>query len=354
MLPPDTWLRRNLARAARSQSGTPVATSALLEMKPGLLPTAPLLLAGLVTCSGGPAAPAVLGAPVVDLSWPVRGVPDPGADPAVVLLDLDAQGWCTGALLASDVVLTARQCVSILTGVLECPAQGAQVLSSVDVTNVRVLVGDDLATAEERARGRAILVPQGDVLCGADVALLLLDATIDDVAPLVVQPTGAPVGDHVRTVACLGGNKLVRDHVSVVAISSLEIELAEAPCEATPGAPAIDETSGQVVGLLSRGGPSCGATDGYDVDTRTDAFMTLVDEALSEGQSSHASDQAKEKKGPVDMGASCTHGTDCAAGVCVTYAGAQYCTRACNPTDRCPSKYKCMGTQSDLTVCVQN
>ncbi len=319
-----------------------------------LLPVALLHVLLAVACSGGPAAPIVPGAPVVDRAWPLRGVPDPGADPAVVMLDLAGNGWCAGALLASDVVLTARSCVSVLTGgSLACPAAAPQISGGVDLTNVHVYVGDDIATAEERAQGRAVLVPEGDVLCGADIALLLLDATIDDVAPLVVQPTGAPVGAHVRSVGCESGRKLVRDHVAVVAASSLELELAEAPCDTTPGAPAIDETSAQIVGIVSRSGPTCAAADGYDVDTRTDAFMTLVEEALAEGQSSHATDQAKEKKGPVDMGASCTHGTDCAAGVCVTYAGAEYCTRTCDPTDHCPTDYKCMGDQSGSTVCVQ-
>jgi len=218
---------------------------------------------------------------------------------------------------------------------------------------VRVLVGEDVGTAEERARGRAVLVPQGDVLCGADIALLLLDGTIDDIEALVVQPTGAPVGAHVRSVSFENGQQLVRDHVSVAAASPSEIELAEAPCDATPGGPAIDETSGQVVGVISRSGPSCGAADGYDVDTRPDAFGMLVQEALAEGQVSHAAHQAKEVKGAVDLGASCTRGADCAAGACVSYAGAQYCTRTCDPTDRCPSKYKCMGAESGSTICVQ-
>jgi len=318
-----------------------------------LLPLAPTSLALVAACSGGPPTPIVPGAPVVDRALPLRGILDPGADPAVVLLDVEGGSPCTGALLAADVVLTARRCLAVVAGDLECPARGPQVTGGIDLTNVRVLVGDDAASAVERARGRAVLLPDGDVLCGADVALLMLDATIDDVAPLVVQPTGAAVGDHVRSVAYAGGHKQVRDHVVVQAVSSRELELVEAPCVATPGAPAIDETSGQVVGVVSRSGPSCQAADGYDVDTRADAFQTLVDEALAEGQTSHAAHQAKEKKGPIDLGASCTHGADCAAGACVSYASAQYCTRSCDPTDRCPSKYRCMGTQEGPTVCVQ-
>jgi hypothetical protein len=214
-------------------------------------------------------------------------------------------------------------------------------------------VGNDASSAVERARGRAVLVPPEDALCGADVAVLLLDATIDDIAPLVAHTTGAAVGVHVRSVSFRGGRKLVRDHVPVTATSSRELELAEAPCDGVPGVPAIDEASGEVVGVLSRGGPTCDDSHGYDVETRADAFLSLIEDALAQGSLSHAAHQAKEKKGPVDLGASCSRGSECAAGVCVAFAGSRYCTRTCNPEDRCPSGTRCMGTQEDSTVCVE-
>ena len=310
-----------------------------------------LVVTVVVACSAA-ATPLIASAPSVDVASPLRGIPDPGADPAVVLLDLDAGDPCTGALLAADVVLTARRCIALPT---DSPcASGPEVLNSRDLTTIRVLVGDDSASAVERARGRAVLVPGGDALCGADIALLLLDRTIDDIAPLAVRPTGAAVGDHVRSVAFGGGRKLVRDHVPIAATSSRELELTEAPCDGAPGGPAIEEASGQVVGVLSRGGPTCRAADGYDVDTRADAFSSLVDDALAEGTVSHASHQARQKKGAVDLGASCTQGSDCAAGVCVDYAGSRYCTRPCSPHDRCPAKTRCMATRQSSTVCVQD
>jgi hypothetical protein len=319
-------------------------------MKPAALV---LLALAVLACSSAPPSPFAASPPSVDLAVPARGVPDREADPAVVLLDVAGQGWCTGALLAPDVVLTARRCVSVLQGDLRCPAVGAQIAGARDLTTIRVLVGEDGASAVERARVRSSITPEGDVLCGADIALLALDATIDDIAPLVVHSTGAAVGDHVRTVAYAGGHRLVRDHVPVAASSSREISLAEAPCDGVAGGPALDEASGQVVGVLSRGGPACTAGDGYDVDTRVDAFLPLVEQALAAGALAHGSHQAKPKKGPVDLGASCVHASECAAAACVDYAGAQYCTRLCDATDRCPSKYRCMGTQEGPTACVE-
>jgi len=311
-----------------------------------------VVILGFVACST--ASPSLgLSPPRVDFALPLRGVPDPGADPAVVLLDLGGDGLCAGALIASDVVLTARRCVIVPAADWQCPAQGPQVTAARDLSTVRVLVGNVAASAVERARGRTVLVPPGDVLCGADIAVLLLDSTIDDIAPLVAHSTGAAVGDHVRSVSYGGGAKLVRDHVSIAATSSGELELDEGPCDGMPGGPAIDESSGEVVGVLSRSGPACSDSQGYDVDTRADAFLSLINDALAEGSLSHAAHQAKQKKGPVDLGSSCARGSQCAAGACVEYDGSQYCTRSCSSEDRCPSTTRCMGTEEHSTVCVE-
>jgi hypothetical protein len=312
-----------------------------------------LVVVVFVACSAAPSASALWPPPSVDVALPLRGIPDPGADPAVVLIDLGGNGLCSGSLLASDVVLTARSCVAPPSSDWQCPAQGSQVTKSRDLSTLRVLVGDDAASAVERARGRAVVVPAGDVLCGADIAVLLLDSTIDDIAPLVPHATGAAVGDHVRSVSYGAGHKFVRDHVLITAASSGELELEEAPCDGTPGGPAIDESSGEVVGVFSRSSPACDDSEGYDVDTRVDVFAPLIDDALAEGSLSHAAHQAKEKKGPVDLGSSCLRGSDCATGVCVEFDGSRYCTRFCSAEDHCPSKTRCMGTQEDSTVCVE-
>jgi hypothetical protein len=317
-----------------------------------LLVVAAVALASLLACASAAPLPSIAG-PSIDRASPVLGTPDRGADPAVVLLDVGGQGTCTGALLAPDVVLTARRCIALLAGDARCPATGAQLAGARDLTTIRVLVGDEAGASVERARVRSALVPEGDVLCGADVALLALDATIDDVAPLVVSATGAAVGDHVRSVSFAGGRKRVRDHVAVAAASSRELSLAESPCDGPAGGPSIDEVSGQVVGIRSRSGPACTAADGYDVDTRADAFLPLVERALAAGAVAHGAHLAREKKGPVDLGAACDHGADCAAGICVDYAGARYCTRACGPVDRCPAKTRCMASVEGPTVCVE-
>ncbi len=290
--------------------------------------------------------------PTLDLASPLAGVPDREADPAVVAIDVGGVGLCAGALVASDVVLTARRCVDILTTDLQCPAVSAQVAGPRSPPTLRILVGDDLGTAVERARGYEILEPDGNALCGADVALILLDATIDDRTALTIRPTAPARGDHLRTVGFDTQQKLVRDHVAVSDTTSTEFFLSEAPCRTGPGSPAIDESSGELVGVLSRSEPTCG-TAGHDVSTRLDAAAALIDEALAFGRKGSAAHAQKEKKGAVDMGATCWRGADCAAGVCASFASSEYCSRTCGAHDKCPAHFRCMQSMQGPMACVE-
>jgi hypothetical protein len=111
----------------------------------------------------------------------------------------------------------------------------------------------------------------------------------------------------------------------------------------------IDEVTGDIVGVVSRGGP-----DG-DVATRADAFSTFIEAALVQDGSGRAGlGAAKERKGPVDMGADCAVGADCAAGVCVTEASRRYCSRSCSPHDHCPAHFRCERSAQGATVCVSS
>jgi hypothetical protein len=310
-----------------------------------------------LACSSEMAAPNAvsIGAPSAEETAGLLGIPDRGNDPAVVAIDVGGVALCGGTLVAPDVVLTARHCVAVVAPDTQCPARAAQVIGEPSAPSLRILVGDDLASAEERARGRTILAPPGDVLCGADVALVLLDMPIDDVRPLSVRATGAAKGEHVRTVAFarpVGGpapQKLVRDHRRVIDATTTELETGEA-CGETTGGPALDESTGEIVGIASRpGGPSCAGVGAFDRYTRADAFLSLVGAAL--GAAGPAKGQRRTKKGPIDMGANCARADDCAAGVCITDRTQEYCSRACDPHDHCPPRFRCKKSIEGDWVC---
>jgi hypothetical protein len=322
-----------------------------------------LWLAALVACagcSGEASSPSTLaGAPRADIKDPIAGIADRGDDPAVVLLaavtaDTRAEALCAGTLIAPDVVLTARHCISAETADPACPSAGGALL---DPAAVAIRVGNDDAEFALRAHGRTILVPPGAGPCAADIAVLLLDRTIDDIEPVAVRPTGVAQGDHVRTVGFAPGattkaTKIVRDHVLVVQTGESEFRLREVACDERCGGPVVDEATAQIVGVLAGPGlsseaePNGGVPSPWDIGTRTDAFAALIERALAAGAPiPRGSGRARTKKGAVDPGANCESAGDCAAGVCVTDASRRYCSATCSTRDRCPAHFRCEKTQ---------
>jgi secreted trypsin-like serine protease len=291
----------------------------------------------------------------------VAGIADQGMDPAVVAVLVGDAGACSGVLIAPDVVLTARHCTAKTVSHVACPSGGPQVVSQLDPSSFRILVGEDVATGIVVAEGESVVVPTTDILCGADIALLLLDRPIDSVKPAGVQAVGVAQGQHVRTVgygrASAGAPsdaKLLREHVEVIATSATEFQAREAACLGDVGGPAFDEETGQVVGILSRGSPSCEATSEYDVYTRADAFYSLVEQALLASVDAGKKPTSTTEKDPTDIGGVCFTGSDCGAGVCVDDGASEYCSQSCAPTDRCPTDFACVAASSGDLVCVRS
>ncbi len=304
----------------------------------------------------------------------VSGVPDRGRDPAVVALDLGGQGLCSGTLIAPDVVLTARHCVSYTVSQVACPPKSAQVGKNRDPRSIGVLVGDDTLSAELVANGREIVTPTGDKLCEHDIAALVLDRDVEGIAPLKIASDPPRKGDTVRAVGFgktgdqgMAGVKLLRDHVKILDVTASEFLVGEATCQGDSGGPALDESSGELVGVVSRGGPSCEGTGVHNVYTRADAFRDVITAALARSglpptdpdggvievpKDAGAKPKPPKPTKPVsDLGEACAKGADCAAGVCVKNGAAQYCSRPCGGGDRCPSGYWCTKV-SGTSVCV--
>jgi hypothetical protein len=315
-----------------------------------------------VSCSGDVGPPSgSIAAPSADEIEPPVGVADRGEDPAIVALYDGEQAICSGALVASDVVLTSHRCVAKWMPVFPCDDGAPRPAAASSPGSLRILFADAAAPAQERARGSSISAPVGADACGADIALVLLDTPIDDVAPLPIRAVGAAKGDRVRTVGFenLGPSapfaKIVRDHLPVIDATSTELKIGES-CERGSGAAAIDESTGEIVGVASlRAGASCFGPMAFDVYTRTDAFISFVGDTLAKVSASGSVTigRKKTRRGPIDLGANCARARDCAAGVCVTQKEEEYCSRSCGAHDHCPAHFSCQKSSGGTSICVK-
>lgn len=315
----------------------------------------------------------------IDSEVAVTGVLSRGRDPAVVLVRREGAPHCSGVLVGTRVVLTARSCVAEVTPELRCPADAVQVRGTAAPGALEVLVGDDATRAEVVARAVEIVAPDGVTLCGADIAALVLDRAVSLVKPRAVRSLPAGFDERLRAVGFARkgqhrGRKVAREHVRVDLISEGEVELSESTCRGDVGGAAFDEKTGELVAVIARaaGSGPCDGPGARAVATRIDSFYWLVDEAFRrarlraeggevadgdggtvEPDDGGASKPGSKGKPPSDVGGGCVRGEDCAAGVCLAEADRGYCSRPCGPGDRCPNGFHCRAPAGDSPVCVR-
>jgi secreted trypsin-like serine protease len=238
-----------------------------------------------VLASCAPVADDEVGAGVTEV---VRGVRARGRHPAVVALLTASGGICSGALIAPDVVLTARHCVSLVTPEIVCPSAANHVLLDLPPSSITVVVADDVRGASAAARGARTLSFPSRNLCGADLALLVLDRALRGIDPIPVDTRAMPdMGDTVTVVgygrrgdsARAGvGVRFLREAVPVRSGTRAEFVTGEGPCNGDSGSPALDGHTGRVVGVLSRGTERCVGPDANAVWTRAWVARTLLEQ----------------------------------------------------------------------------
>ena len=208
---------------------------------------------------------------------------------------------CSGAVVAPNLVLTARHCVSkAITTMPSCDSDGrshngAHLGDDADPQQIAIYVGDHVQVDRDVPRAHAVrtLHPSGHVLCDADVAYLSLDKPLTDVTVLPIRlHDSVQSGDEVLPVGFGGGPENVigerrpRGNSPVLAVGPAadadtgavlgprEFEVEVATCRGDSGGPALDSRTGEIVGVVSRGG-SCSAR-GNHVYTRVDAYARLA------------------------------------------------------------------------------
>jgi MYXO-CTERM domain-containing protein len=311
----------------------------------------------------------------------INGDPSGPEDDAAVGLPLFSQGGgfqgaCSGVLIAPDIVLTARHCVSRTDGQgVACDAEGnplygtGGVRSDYEPEQVQVIVGPELSF-DFAAKGKLIFRSSVDNLCNNDIAVVVLDQKITNVQFAKVRLDSPPVEDQEilavgwgQSNNSSGYGRRRRANIPITGVGPLEssvglalgpneFQTGEGICQGDSGGPAFDMNTGAVIGVVSRGGngkmgtrqdPTAPCVDDgpyrtHNIYTRTDTFKDLILQAFKE-----TGEDPWEEKGPdprkAKTGEACTTPDDCRSAVCV----AGMCSTTCTGPDdtACPAGLVC-------------
>jgi MYXO-CTERM domain-containing protein len=232
---------------------------------------------------------------------------DSNSTPAVVALKVGGgttYELCSGALLAPNVLLTARHCVAnSLTTEVSCDANGQStngphLAGNQPAARVQVFTGATPAfSGPPDALGSAIFSLEADHFCNGDIAFVVLDRPIPNIEPVAIRMKGTLFeGETVRAVGygqndrrAPIGSRFRKDNVPILALGAglsssetalgpNEFEVGKSICDGDSGGPAFSMQTGAVVGVVSRGG---GCSDNFGhIYVMTSGFPDLVAKAF--------------------------------------------------------------------------
>jgi len=293
----------------------------------------------------------------------------------------EAELICSGSLVAPNLVLTARHCVTTTSDVgFTCDlsgngSDGGALGGDYDPTTLYIFAGQGAPglLAAPTAHGIKLFHDDATNVCDHDLALIELDhaldypvATLDLDTPLAVGQTITAVG---WGVVADGGSPLVRQALGGVSILDVgpesnplgydvapnEFAVGQSICDGDSGGPALDAKNA-IVGVVSSGGNNttststnpavtCLGAQTVNLYTETAPFRDVI-------LSAFAAVGATPVLTSVPLGESCTSSAECTAGLCaVAFADAgMVCTQSCASAS-CPSGATC-DTTGGKSLCV--
>ncbi len=334
----------------------------------------------------------------------ISGGAEDSGHPFALGLRINGGGTCSAALIAPNLVLTARHCVSpVSTG------------GSIDATSVftgnypanelQITTSADMGSGSFRAV-REVVTPANSKSQGNDVALLILQANVPSAEATPIAPSVqhaifntkrygnavAGIGYGVTMtsgndsgqrrirenipISCIDGSKSPCDSVvdgnNTRLLALTEFMAGEGLCSGDSGSTAYEQKSltagapisfGVASRVFSNGSSTNGAVCGqYVVYSRTDSHKDLIiataKRAATLGGYAEPAWTTPVAPDPEDtpyvappkppaptpkvLGDTCAAPKDCASKVCLAPGDDKFvCTQACSDTKVCPSGFSC-------------
>ncbi len=333
-----------------------------------------LLLTGLLVSTTNACAPApeAIDEGAASAEQAIAGGYEDTEDTATVGVFNAAKNWlCTGSLIAPNLVLTARHCVSdVSSAMIECGKTSFGALWDAAGFYVTTHAEVKSETVAEMLVAEVVALPDdpSDV-CGNDVAMLVLSKNVAASkavpyeprldSPLLAGEDYYAVGYGATDEAGNGaGLRRRRDDLTVDCVASGCIDAAvkdtewlgdEGICQGDSGGPALD-LQDRVVGVTSRGAPGCASPIyGYTVAWASwikDTAVLAAAKGSYEAPTWTAGSTVDPSYG-MPVGATCNKDEDCPTERCTN----SYCTRPCTKAYPCPQAYICQEADGE-SVCI--